>query len=157
MKRFLTFNYTRLLTIFYRRASEYVLISFDYKMISHCYLLYRLTAVASVLQPIAGRLSTLGSVHEQVKWNLTPSNEREKIVTAYESENTSIRKLSPRFDVSKAFVQRLLKQKKIKGHLQPGKQGGTIPSELDGYSAQLAQMVDKYPDATQSEYCEYWG
>jgi hypothetical protein len=54
-------------------------------------------------------------------------------------------------------VQRLLKQKKIKGHIQPGKQGGTIPSELDGYSAQLAQMVDKYPDATPSEYCEYWG
>jgi hypothetical protein len=45
----------------------------------------------------------------------------------------------------------------VKGHLQAGKQGGTIPSELDGYSAQLAQMVDKYQDATRSEYCEYWG
>jgi hypothetical protein len=54
-------------TIFYRRASEYVFISFDYKMIFHCYLLYRITAVTAVLQPIAGRLSTLGSVHEQVK------------------------------------------------------------------------------------------
>ena len=43
--------------------------------------------------------------------------------------------------MSKALVQRLLKQKKIKGHIQRGKQGGTIPSELDGYSAQLAQMV----------------
>jgi transposase len=89
--------------------------------------------------------------------DITPSNEREKIVTAYELENTSIRKLAQGFDVSKAFVQRLLKQKKIKGHLQSGKQGGTIPSELDGYSAQLAQMVDKYQDATRSEYCEYWG
>jgi transposase len=59
--------------------------------------------------------------------------------------------------VSKAFVQRLLKPQKIKGHLQPGKQGGTIPSELDGYLAQLAPMVDTYPDATRSEYCEYWG
>ena len=82
---------------------------------------------------------------------------RKKVVKAYEEENTSIRKLATRFDVSKAFVQRLLKQKKIKGHLQPGKQSGTIPSELDGYLAQLAQMVDKYPDATRSEYCEYWG
>jgi transposase len=89
--------------------------------------------------------------------DITRSNEREKIVTAYESENTSIRKLAQGFDVSKALVQRLLKQKKIKGHLQPGKQGGTIPSELDEYSAQFAQMVDKYPDATRSEYCEYWG
>ena len=82
---------------------------------------------------------------------------REKVVKAYEEENTSIRKLATRFDVSKAFVQRLLKQKKIKGHVQPGKQGGTLKSELDGYSTQLAQMVEKYPDATLSEYCEYWG
>ncbi|MHC5780043.1 IS630 family transposase, partial [Nostoc sp.] len=29
--------------------------------------------------------------------------------------------------------------------------------ELDGYEAQLAAMVEKYPDATLSEYCEYWG
>lgn len=59
--------------------------------------------------------------------------------------------------MSKAFVQRLIKQKKIKGHVQPGKQGGTIKSELDEYSTQLAEMVEKYPDATLSEYCEYWG
>jgi transposase len=82
---------------------------------------------------------------------------REKVVKAYEEGNTSIRKLATRFDVSKAFVQRLLKQKKIKGHVQPGKQGGTMKSELDGYSTQLAEMVEKYPDATLSEYCEYWG
>ena len=82
---------------------------------------------------------------------------REKVVKAYEEENASIRKLATRFDVSKAFVQRLLKQKKIKGHVQPGKQGGTLKSELDAYSTQLAQMVEKYPDATLSEYCEYWG
>jgi transposase len=82
---------------------------------------------------------------------------REKVVKAYEEENASIRKLATRFDVSKAFVQRLLKQKKIKGHVQPGKQGGTLKSELDAYSTQLAQMVEKFPDATLSEYCEYWG
>ena len=82
---------------------------------------------------------------------------REKVVKAYEEENTSIRKLATKFDVSKAFVHRLLKQKKIKGHVQPEKQGGTMKSELDGYSTQLAEMVEKYPDATLSEYCEYWG
>jgi transposase len=82
---------------------------------------------------------------------------REKVIKAYQEENTSIRKLATRFDLSKAFVQRLLKQKKIKGHVQPGKQGGTMKSELDGYSTQLAEMVEKYPDATLSEYCEYWG
>ena len=82
---------------------------------------------------------------------------REKVVKAYEQGNTSIRKLATRFDVSKAFVQRLLKQKKITGHVQPLKQGGSMKSELYGYSTQLAQMVEKYPDATLSEYCEYWG
>jgi len=82
---------------------------------------------------------------------------REKVVKAYEQGNTSIRKLAARFDVSKAFVQRLLKQKKIQGHVQPEKQGGSLKSELHGYSIQLAQMVAKHPDATLSEYCEYWG
>lgn len=82
---------------------------------------------------------------------------RQKIVKAYEQGNTSIRLVASRFDVSKAFVQKLLKQKKIKGHVEPGKQGGSIKSELDKYKTQLAQMVEEYPDAALSEYCEYWG
>ena len=44
---------------------------------------------------------------------------REKVIKAYERGNTSIRKLAARFDVSKAFVQRLLKQKQRTGHVQP--------------------------------------
>ena len=44
---------------------------------------------------------------------------REKVVKAYERGDTSIRKLAARFDVSKAFVQRLLKQKKLTGEVQP--------------------------------------
>jgi transposase len=82
---------------------------------------------------------------------------REKIVKAYEQGDTSIRKVASRFDVSKAFVQKLLSQKKIEGHLIPRKQGGSMKSELDGYSTQLSEMVEKYSDATLSEYCEYWG
>lgn len=74
---------------------------------------------------------------------------REKIVKAYAQGNTSIRKVASRFDVSKALVQKLLKQQKIQGHVQPGKQGGTIKSELDGYEIQLALMVEKDPDATR--------
>lgn len=82
---------------------------------------------------------------------------REKIVLAYEKGDTSIRKVASKFDVSKAFVHRLLQQKKTQGHLEPRKQGGGMKSELEGYSTELAQMVEKYPDATLSEYCEYWG
>ncbi|WP_341530981.1 IS630 transposase-related protein [Nostoc sp. UHCC 0302] len=82
---------------------------------------------------------------------------REKIVQAYEQGSTSIRQVAYRFDVSKAFIQKLLKQKKIKGHLEPGKQGGSMKSELDKYKTQLVEMVEKYPDATLNEYCQYWG
>lgn len=82
---------------------------------------------------------------------------REKVVKAYAKGNTSIRQLAARFDVSKAFVQRLLKQQKVQGHVRPEQQGGSMKSRLDGYSTQLAQMVQKRPDATLAEYCEYWG
>jgi transposase len=82
---------------------------------------------------------------------------REKVVKAYERGDISIRKLAARFDVRKAFVQRVLKQKKLTGHLQPKKQGGAMKSELEEYAMQLAQMVENYPDLTLGEYCEYWG
>ena len=32
-----------------------------------------------------------------------------------------------------------------------------MKGELEGCQFQLADMVEKYPDATLSEYCEYWG
>lgn len=74
---------------------------------------------------------------------------REKVVKAYGRGDTSIRKLAARFDVSKAFIQKVLKQKKLTGHVQPKKQGGAMKSQLEGYSMQLAQMVENYPDWTQ--------
>ena len=82
---------------------------------------------------------------------------REKIVQAYERGNTSVRKVANNFGVSKSFVQKLLLRKKTSGHVKPQKQGGALKSELDGASVQLAAMVEKYPDKTLSEYCEYWG
>ncbi|WP_445305059.1 helix-turn-helix domain-containing protein [Microcoleus sp. Pol12B4] len=81
---------------------------------------------------------------------------REKIVKAYEQGNTSIRKIASRFDVSKSLVQKLLEMKRSQGHVEPKKQGGGMKSELYGYGPQIAEMVEKYPDATLSEYCEYW-
>lgn len=52
-----------------------------------------------------------------------------------------------RFDVSKALVH-LLKQKRNQGHVQAGKYGGGMKSELEGADTQLAEMVEKPPDAT---------
>ena len=42
---------------------------------------------------------------------------REKIVKIYEQGDTSIRKVAARFDVSKGFVQKILKQKQTTGHV----------------------------------------
>ena len=67
------------------------------------------------------------------------------------------RKLAGRFDVSKSFVERVVKRKQITGDIQPLRQGGSQKSELNGYSSQLHELVEKYPDSTLSEYCEYWG
>jgi transposase len=81
---------------------------------------------------------------------------RKKIVKAYEQDDTSIRKGAARFDVSKAFVQKLLKQKQTTGHVQPKKQGRSLKTVLNSRTTQLTQMGEKYPDSTLSEYCEYW-
>ncbi|MFN6530942.1 IS630 transposase-related protein, partial [Nostoc sp. ChiSLP03a] len=35
--------------------------------------------------------------------------------------------------------------------------GGTIKGKLDEYGSELAEMVKSHPDATLSEYCEYFG
>ncbi|PSB17667.1 transposase [Phormidesmis priestleyi ULC007] len=82
---------------------------------------------------------------------------REKVVQAYQVGNTSVRKVAARFDVSKAFVQKMLKQQEVAGHLTPGKPGGGMKGKLAGREVQLAEMVEQHPDATLVEYCEYWG
>jgi transposase len=58
--------------------------------------------------------------------------------------------------VSKGFVQKILKQKQTTGHVQPKQQGGSLKSVLNSRTTELTQMVEKYPDSTLSEYCEYW-
>jgi transposase len=86
-----------------------------------------------------------------------PVEFREKIVKAYDQGGTSIRKLASRFDVSNSFVERLLKLNRTTGNINPQPQGGYRKSELHGYAVQIHEMVEKYPDATLSEYCEHWG
>ncbi len=61
------------------------------------------------------------------------------------------------FGVAKSYVQKLIELKKTKGNLEPKKQGGAMKGRLDDYGSELAEMVESYPDATLSEYCEYFG
>jgi len=81
---------------------------------------------------------------------------RKKIVKVYEQGDTSLRKGVTRFDVSKAFVQKILKQKQTTGHVQPKKPGGSLKSVLYSSTTKFIQRVGKYPDSTLLEYCEYW-
>ena len=48
-----------------------------------------------------------------------PLELREKLVKAYNPGNTLIRQLATRFDVSKSFVERLLKRYQLTGDIQP--------------------------------------
>ena len=82
---------------------------------------------------------------------------RSKIVNAYCRGGTSVRKVAAQFGVAKSYVQKLLQLKRTQGHLEPKKQGGTIKGKLDEHGSELAAMVESYPDATLSEYCEYFG
>ena len=54
----------------------------------------------------------------------------DQIVKFYEQGDTSIRKVAARFDVSKGFVQKILKQKQTTGHVQPKQQGGSLQNVL---------------------------
>lgn len=79
---------------------------------------------------------------------------REKIVNAIEKGDSSVRKVAQRFGVSKNFVQKLVTQKRTKGDILPGKQGGSMVSPVMKYKAQLIAIFEQRNDATLAEYCE---
>ena len=79
---------------------------------------------------------------------------REKIVSAIEKGDSSVRKVALRFGVSKNCVQRLITQKRTKGHILPGKQGGSMVSPVRKYKPELIAIFKKQTDATLAEYCE---
>ncbi|WP_052128306.1 helix-turn-helix domain-containing protein [Neosynechococcus sphagnicola] len=81
---------------------------------------------------------------------------REKIVSAYEAGNTSIRKVAKRFMVRKGVVTRLLHQQKTTGDLSPKPATGGKASQLAPHQAEIIDMVNQYPDWTLEEYCEHW-
>jgi len=45
------------------------------------------------------------------------------------------------------IVERLLKRKQITGDILPLGQGGSQKNELSGYSDELVDLVEKYPDS----------
>jgi transposase len=79
---------------------------------------------------------------------------REKIVAAHIEKNISIRKVANIFSVTKSLVQKLVKQKKLEGNLQPKLRGKPQFSHLTNADIELRELVAAHPDATLIELCE---
>ncbi|MGB7380114.1 MAG: transposase [Rivularia sp. (in: cyanobacteria)] len=79
---------------------------------------------------------------------------REKIVAAHIQNKVSQRKVAIQFGVSKSLVQKLVKQQKIDGNLQPKKRGKPQFSYLTDAEADLRELVALNHDATIVELCE---
>ena len=81
---------------------------------------------------------------------------REKIVAAHLDRHHSIRTVARIFAVSKSFVQKLVRQQKLEGNLQPKKPGKPRLSYLTTAEAELRELVAEHPDATLVELCEFF-
>jgi transposase len=81
---------------------------------------------------------------------------REKIVAAHLDRHHSIRAVASIFTVSKSFVQKLVKQQKLEGNLQPKKPGKPRLSYLTNAEVELRELVAEHPDATLAELCEFF-
>lgn len=81
---------------------------------------------------------------------------RKKIIEVYEKEDISIRKTAQRFKVAKSFVQKLLKQYRETGELNPRTQGGSPPTKIQGEQLiTLIEIIEGNNDATLEELCEF--
>ena len=79
---------------------------------------------------------------------------REKIVAAHFLDKISIRKVALCFGVSKSLVQKLVKQQRINGDLEPKKPGKPHFSHLTNAEAGLRALLADNHDATLVELCE---
>ncbi|NEP41677.1 MAG: hypothetical protein F6K25_04965 [Okeania sp. SIO2G4] len=61
------------------------------------------------------------------------------------------------FSVAKSLVQKLVKQQKKDGNLEPLKPGKPRFSHLANADLDLKQLVSEHPDATLEELCELFG
>ena len=81
---------------------------------------------------------------------------REKIVAAHLDNHHSIRTVASIFVVSKSLVQKLVKQQKLEGNLQPKQPGKPRLSYLTNAEVELRELVTEHPDATLVELCEFF-
>lgn len=80
---------------------------------------------------------------------------RQKIVDAYERKQGSQRQLAQTFGVSRSFVEKLFRQRRQTGSLEPRRQGGNHKPLLGTEDLALVRhLVGQQPDLTLQELCD---
>jgi putative transposase len=80
---------------------------------------------------------------------------RERVVSTYESEQTTIKEVAKRFSVGETFVKKMLKHKRARGVVEAPRHGGGKPRILDEkHLRALRQWLKKEPDLTLRELQE---
>lgn len=80
---------------------------------------------------------------------------RQRIISAYEQKDMSIRQVAKRFDVAKSCVQKLIKQNQETGDITAKRQGGNSPPKVQGEDlVTLIGIIENNHDATLEELCE---
>lgn len=80
---------------------------------------------------------------------------RQKIVDVYQNESISQRQLAKRFDVTKSFVIKLLKQNRETGSIKPLAHGGGAKLKINPEQFEIiAELIENNNDATLEELCQ---
>lgn len=76
---------------------------------------------------------------------------RQKIVEVYQNKEESVRSCAQRFKVTRSFVQKILKQYKQKGNIEPLPHGGGCPPKLALHADVVKELLEEKNDATLKE------
>ena len=80
---------------------------------------------------------------------------RQKLVDAYDQGQGSQRQLAKTFGVSRPFVERLFRQRRLTGSLEPRQRGGYRRPLLDPAALELVgQLIQEQSDLTLQELCD---
>ncbi len=81
---------------------------------------------------------------------------RKRIVQAVDNKEGTHREIAKTFKVSKAFLEKLLKQRRKRGSIEPLPHGGGQKSLLDaGKEELISNRILEKNDMTLEELCEY--
>lgn len=79
---------------------------------------------------------------------------RQRIVDTYAEGNTSQRQLAKRFRVAPSFVQKILKQYRETGSIEPKERSEQTPTKVNSAQLDILEtLVEANNDATLAELC----